>query len=499
MGRKGWFSSVKKVFFSDSKKEQKHPPHHQQQQPHHHHKSKLGCFGAYHPDDLEGAPIAIVPSLPPRKETTPRSVPENEQNNQAFSLVLATAVAAGAAVAAAADVSRLSNTPRQNGKANQEKAATTIQTAYRGYLARRSLRGLRGLARLRTLVQGQSVQRQAATTLQCMQTLSRLQSQVRARKVRMSEENQALNRQLQQKREREFDRMQANNRQILFQQIGEKWDDSSKSKEEVEAKLLNRQIAAMRREKAMAYASTHQQTWRNSSKSATNATFMDPNNPHWGWNWLERWMATRPWEGQNTTYHIGHASAKSGATTTMSIGEITKLYSLRDQNNDVRTSPANQNPTRPRSNDSPPRRASRAPLANGAKPKAGGSWGGDGDSKSMFSKAHRRHSIGVSPMGDDDEIHSHNCSSPAFPTHTTAPTKVAKAKPSSKGRSASFAAQRNGTPEKTAPAPLKKRLSFPASPSGSSRYSVSTRPGIVSSNKSAANAPIPEEKMRVRR
>lgn len=115
-------------------KKQKHPHHHQQQQPHHHHKSKLGCFGAYHPDDLEGAPIAIVPSLPPRKETTPRSVPENEQNNQAFSLVLATAVAAGAAVAAAADVSRLSNTPRQNGKANQEKAATTIQTAYRGYL-----------------------------------------------------------------------------------------------------------------------------------------------------------------------------------------------------------------------------------------------------------------------------------------------------------------------------------------------------------------------------
>lgn len=79
-----------------------------------------------------------------------------------------------------------------------------------GFQARRSLRGLRGLARLKTLVQGQSVQRQAATTLQCMQTLSRLQSQVRARKVRMSEENQALQRQQQQKREKEFDRLQAN-------------------------------------------------------------------------------------------------------------------------------------------------------------------------------------------------------------------------------------------------------------------------------------------------
>lgn len=85
-----------------------------------------------------------------------------------------------------------------------------IVPCYVGFQARKSLRGLRGLSRLKTLVQGQSVQRQAATTLQCMQTLSRLQSQVRARKVRMSEENQALHRQLQQKREKEFDKSQAN-------------------------------------------------------------------------------------------------------------------------------------------------------------------------------------------------------------------------------------------------------------------------------------------------
>ncbi|XP_014511294.1 protein IQ-DOMAIN 1 [Vigna radiata var. radiata] len=485
MGRKGWFYSVKKVFFSDSKKEQKHSSHHQQQ--HHPKPPKLGCFGAYHPDDLEGAPIAVVPSLPPRKDTTPRSLPENEQNNQAFSLVLATAVAAGAAVAAAAEVSRPSTTSRQNVKLNDDMAATTIQTAYRGYLARRSLRGLRGLARLRTLVQGQSVQRQAATTLQCMQTLSRLQSQIRARKVRMSEENQTLNRQLLQKREKELDKLQAN-------QIGEKWDDSSKSKEQVEAQVLNRQIAAMRRQKALAYASTHQQTRKNSSKSATNATFMDPNNPHWGWNWLERWMATRPWEDQNTTYHIGHASAKSGAKNTMSVGEITKLYSLRDQNNDVKTPPENQKPK------SPSKRDPRVSLANVTRPKvSSGSWGGEGDSKSMFYKVHennRRHSIGVSPL-NDDEIPS--SSSPAFPSHTTPSTQVAKAKPSSKGRSSSFAAQRNTTPEKTASAPLKKRLSFPSSPAGARRYSVSTRPGNVASNKSVANGSSPEEKMRVRR
>ncbi|KAK7379789.1 hypothetical protein VNO78_34309 [Psophocarpus tetragonolobus] len=498
MGRKGgWLSAVKKVFVSDSKKEQKH--HHQQ---HHHHRSKLACFGSHHYEDLdmapEGAPIVVVPSLPPRKDIHPRSEVENEQSKQAFSMVLATAVAAGAAVAVTAEVARLANTPRSNGKVNQEMAAIKIQTVYRGYLARRSLRGLRGLARLKTLVQGQSVQRQAATTLQCMQTLSRLQSQIRARKVRMSEENQVLQRQMQQKREKELDKSQ--------NYIGEKWDDSSKSKEQVEAKLLNRQVAAMRREKALAYASTHQQTWKNSTKSATNATFMDPNNPHWGWNWLERWMAARPWEGQTTTYHIGHASAKSVTSNTMSIGEITKLYSLRDQNNDVKNSPTNQKSTRPRSShNSPPKIASRPPPANVIKSKLstsskGGSWGGSGDIKSTFNKNlenNRRHSIGVSPVRDNE---SNSSSSPAFPNVTTPSTKVAtKAKPSSsKVKSTSFGVQRNGTTEKAASAPLKKRLSFPASITGTRRYSVSTRPGNVASNKSVSNATIPEEKVKVR-
>jgi len=219
--------------------------------------------------------------------------------------------------------------------------------------------------------------------------------------------------------------------------------------------------------------SLQQQTWRNSAKSATNATFMDPNNPHWGWNWLERWMATRPWEDQNTTYHIGHASAKSAAKNTMSVGEITKLYSLRDQNNDVKSPSATKKATRTGSMESPPKRTGRASLSNGTRPKVStGSWGGDADSKSMFNKVHennRRHSIGVSPL-NDDEIHS--SSSPS--------TQVAKAKPSSKGRSAS---QRNTTPENAAAsAPLKKRLSFPASPTGARRHSVSTRPGNVVSS-----------------
>ena len=71
----------------------------------------------------------------------------------------------------------------------------------RCFQARRALRALRGLVRLKSLVEGQSVKRQATTTLRCMQTVARVQSEIRARRIRMSEENQALQRQLQQKQE----------------------------------------------------------------------------------------------------------------------------------------------------------------------------------------------------------------------------------------------------------------------------------------------------------
>lgn len=41
-------------------------------------------------------------------------------------------------------------------------------------------------------------------------------------------------------------------------QMGEDWDDSVQSKEQLEASLLSKQEAAMRRERALAYAFSHQ-------------------------------------------------------------------------------------------------------------------------------------------------------------------------------------------------------------------------------------------------
>ncbi|KAL6977256.1 hypothetical protein U1Q18_026053 [Sarracenia purpurea var. burkii] len=313
--------------------------------------------------------------------------------------------------------------------------------------ARRALRALRGLVRLKSLIHGQSVKRQATTTLRCMQTLARVQSQIRARRIRMSEENQALQRQLQQKHEKELEKSRAP------VTVEEDWNASMRTKDQLEANLQSKQEAAIRRERALAYAHSHQQVLKNSSKSAT-PTFMDPNNPHWGWSWLERWMASRPWENrgsQDRDLNSDHASMKSATSHAISVGELKKSHS------------SCQSPSTPHSKVAAPPVATRTRPP--ASPNVGSGCGRDEDSRSMLSfrsEWHRRHSIAGSSVRDDESL----ASSPAAVPSYMVPTESAKAKsrlPSPLG---------NGTPEKGSVGSAKKRLSFsPSSPAGTRRHS----------------------------
>lgn len=468
MGRKGgWFSAVRKALSPQSKekKDQKS-------------KAKKKWSAENKNEDLvtPSEPVMVAaahaappmpPPPPPAEETKLAEVDiEDEQNKHAYSVAIATAAAAEAAVAAAqaaAEVVRLTTAPRFAGKSKEEVATLKIQTAFRGYLARRALRALRGLVRLKSLIEGQSVKRQAATTLRCMQTLARVQSQIRSRRIRMQEENQALQRQLQQKHEIEIEKLK----------IVETWDDSVQSKEQIEASLLSKQEAAMRRERALAYSYSHQQTRKNSKYS--NPTFMDPNNPHWGWSWLERWMAARPWESRSMPEKEfnDHGSVKSFRTLSVA-GELNRAYGLRGLSLDNnKPSPTGQRQGRPASRQSPSnaaRPSSVTPGSGKAKPNGqiGNGWGLDDDTKSMMSiqsERHRRHSIAGSSVGDDESL----ASSPSVPSYM-APTKSAKAR--TKAPSPLGPDEKNGIPDQN-PLPMgsaKKRLSF--SPGGHRRHSV---------------------------
>ncbi|KAG6692916.1 hypothetical protein I3843_10G128900 [Carya illinoinensis] len=455
MARKGnWFSSVKKALSPESKEKTDQKSS----------KAKKKWFGKQKQLDSNSASsgIATVPPLA-QPEEVKLTNGDNEQGQHAYSVAVATAEAAEAAVAAAqaaAEVVRLATVTQFGGKLREEVAVIRIQTAFRGYMARRALRALRGLVRLKSMVEGPVVKRQAAKTLRCMQTLARVQSQIRSRRIRMSEENQALQKQLLHKRANELESLQ----------IGEEWDDSLQSKERIEANLLSKYEAAMRRERALAYAFSHQKAWKNGSRSV-NPMFMDPTNPTWGWSWLERWMAARPWESRSTKekeLYYDHSSVKSASHSIVG-GEICKSFACYQLNYDNHSPTASQK-TGHHSFQSPstPRPASSkvAKKVKPASPGGGGGYAPDDDSKSMVSLQSgqfRRHSIAGSSVRDDESL----ASSLAVPSYMV-PTKSARAKTRLQSP---LVAEKNGTPEKGSFGPAKKRLSFPPSPARPRRHS----------------------------
>ncbi|XP_065856721.1 protein IQ-DOMAIN 2-like [Euphorbia lathyris] len=471
MGRKGnWFSSVRKALSPDSKEKRDQKSN----------SSKKKWFGKQNRPDSDSRSLenAVASSLSPPPIPRPPPQPEevktidtaSEQNNiYGYSVPVPVPVADESdhplPVENTMEAVRPVKVNKFAGKSREEAAAIKIQTAFRGYMAKRALRALRGLMRLKSLMEGPTVKRQAVHTLRCMQTLARVQSQVHLRRVRMAEENQALQRQLLQKHAQELQMMR----------MGEEWDDSLQSKEKIEANLLNKYEATMRRERALAYAFSHQQTLKNSSKSA-NPIFMTSGNPSWGWSWLERWMAAHPWENRNMTEkelsNNEHSSVKSASRSISVGGEISKSYA-RFQLNSDKISPVdgekgkqNMSPRSPLTPGKPP--AARKLKSASPRSSFGGLEDDSGSIASMQSDRYRRYSIGSgTPMRDDVESLGSSSTVPSY----MIPTESARAK--LRGQSP-LGADKIGTPEKEKgpSGPPKKRLSYPPSPARPRRQPV---------------------------
>lgn len=174
----------------------------------------------------------------------------------------------------------------------QEWAAIRIQTSFRAFLARRALRALKALVKLQAIVRGRLVRKQAAVTLRCMQALVRAQAHVKAHRIRMALEGQPGLKSL------------TNHQVDPVEQAEEGWCDILGSAEEVRTKLQMRQEAAIKRERAISYSLSTQQLRASPILTPGKKKLVTPVRPpkldksSFGWSWLDRWMAAKPWENR---------------------------------------------------------------------------------------------------------------------------------------------------------------------------------------------------------
>ncbi|CAH2037155.1 unnamed protein product [Thlaspi arvense] len=149
----------------------------------------------------------------------------------------------------------------------REWASTRIQAAFRAFLARQAFRALKAVVRIQAIFRGRQVRKQAAVTLRCMQALVRVQSRVRAHRRAPSESTELKD---------------------PTKQTEKGWCGSSRSIKEVKTKLQMKQEGAIKRERAMVYALTHQsRTCPSPNPNGRAIKHHGSRKSSPGWNWFE--------------------------------------------------------------------------------------------------------------------------------------------------------------------------------------------------------------------
>ncbi|XVF25698.1 hypothetical protein REPUB_Repub13aG0235900 [Reevesia pubescens] len=152
--------------------------------------------------------------------------------------------------------------------------------------ARKQLRRLKGIVRLQARTQTNSIKKQATTTLNYLHSWSNIQAQIRACRLCMVTEGR-----LRQKKIANQLKLEAK-----LHDVEVEWSGGPETMEEVLTRIQQREEAAVKRERTMAYAFSHQ--WRAPNSNNNGLGNYELAKGNWGWSWLERWIAVRPWESR---------------------------------------------------------------------------------------------------------------------------------------------------------------------------------------------------------
>ncbi|XP_062211303.1 protein IQ-DOMAIN 3-like isoform X2 [Phragmites australis] len=271
--RRSWFERIKRLFTSEPK--QKPKP------------DKKAKSKRWLPGKLRTQRSFALPAPAPADQI---GQAEDEQSKHAMAVALATAAAAHAA----AEVVRLTCQPALAAvtacqPSSEEQAAVAIQSAYRGYLARRALRALKGLVRLQAMIRGQAVRRQTAATLRGLESLVKIQARHRSRADPNDPppDDDAL---VMLRRGRELYAAAVHEQE----QESKGWDSSTFSKEEMRAMMRSREEAALKRVRALQYASLQNEKIGTTRRQPIPRDEMETLNQRW--SWLEEWVGSQPFD-----------------------------------------------------------------------------------------------------------------------------------------------------------------------------------------------------------
>ncbi|CAH1444563.1 unnamed protein product [Lactuca virosa] len=158
----------------------------------------------------------------------------------------------------------------------KELAAIRIQSAFRAYKARKMLRYLQGISRCKDKL----TFRQASTALERLHFWSKIQAEINSRRMCMVKESRIKQLKLE-------DRLKVESK---LHELEMKWCDGPKTMVETTfRRIQQREEASNKRERALAYAFSHQ--WRANSSRYFGQAYYDLSKENWGWKWTERWIA----------------------------------------------------------------------------------------------------------------------------------------------------------------------------------------------------------------